>query len=64
MGFGWQNNESNVEAVAAYISDQAEQHRKFSYQEELPELLKRHRLAFDERYLGIMTDTRQPFQGA
>jgi putative transposase len=41
-------SESNVEAVTAYISDQAEDHRKFSYQEEL---LKRHRLAFDERYL-------------
>ena len=26
-------------------------HRKFSYQEELRELLKRHRVAFDERYL-------------
>jgi hypothetical protein len=26
-------------------------HRKFSYQEELRELLKRHRGAFDERYL-------------
>ena len=31
--------------------DQAEHHRKFSYQEELRELLKRHRVAFDERYL-------------
>ena len=57
-GFGWQNgygafsvSESNVEAVTAYISDQAEHHRKFSYQEELRELLKRHRVAFDERYL-------------
>ena len=26
-------------------------HRKFSYQEELRELLKRHLVAFDERYL-------------
>jgi len=26
-------------------------HREFSYQEELRELLKRHRVAFDERYL-------------
>ena len=58
LGFGWQNgygafsvSESNVEAVTAYISDQAEHHRKFSYQEELRELLKRHRVAFDERYL-------------
>jgi putative transposase len=44
-------SESNVEAVTAYISDQAEHHRKFSYQEELRELLKRHQVAFDERYL-------------
>ena len=37
-------SESNVEAVTAYISDQAEHHRKFSSQEELRELLKRHRV--------------------
>jgi putative transposase len=56
--FGWQNGygafsvgESNVEAVAAYISDQAEHHRRFSYQEEVLELLKHHRVAFNERYL-------------
>ena len=58
VGFAWQNGygafsvgESNVETLTAYISDQAQQHRKFSYQEELRELLKRHRVAFDERYL-------------
>jgi hypothetical protein len=51
LGFAWQNgygtfsvSESSVEAVTAYISDQAEDHRKFSYQEELRELLKRHRV--------------------
>ena len=44
-GFGWQNgygafsvSESNVEAVTAYIANQAEHHRKFSYQEEVREL--------------------------
>jgi putative transposase len=58
FGFAWQNgygafsvSESNVDAVAAYISNQAEHHRRFSYQEEFRELLKRHRVAFDERYL-------------
>ncbi|MBV8226040.1 MAG: IS200/IS605 family transposase [Verrucomicrobia bacterium] len=58
LGFAWQNgygafsvSESNAEAVTAYISDQADHHRKFSYQEEVRELLKRHRVAFDERYL-------------
>jgi hypothetical protein len=58
LGFAWQNgygafsgSESNVEAVTAYISAQAEHHRKFSHQEELHELLKRQRVAFDGRYL-------------
>ena len=58
LGFAWQNgygafsvSESNLETVTAYISDQAQHHRKFLYQEELRELLKRHRVAFDERYL-------------
>jgi putative transposase len=58
LGFAWQNgygvfsvSESNVVAVAGYISNQAEHHRKLSYQEEVLELLKRHRVAFDERYL-------------
>jgi REP element-mobilizing transposase RayT len=57
-GFGWQNgygafsvSESNIEAVTAYITNQAEHHRKFSFQEEVRELLKRHRVSFDERYL-------------
>ena len=52
LGFAWQNgygafsvSESSVEAATAYISDQAEHHRKFSYQEELRELLKRHRVS-------------------
>jgi hypothetical protein len=30
---------------------QAERYRKLSYQEELRALLRRHRVAFDERYL-------------
>ena len=57
-GFGWQNgygafsvSESNVEAVTAYILNQAEHHKKFSYQEEIREIFKRHRVAFDERYI-------------
>jgi putative transposase len=56
--FSWQNgygafsvSESNVEAVSACISDQADHHRKLSYQEELRELLKRRRVAFDECFL-------------
>jgi REP element-mobilizing transposase RayT len=57
-GFAWQNgygafsvSESNAEALSAYITDQAEHHRKYSFQEEVRELLKRHRTTFDERYV-------------
>ena len=57
-GFGWQNgygafsvSESNVESVTAYIVNQPEHHKKFSYQEEIREIFKRHRVAFDERYV-------------
>ena len=56
--FAWQNgygafsvSESNAETLVAYITNQAEHHRKFSFQEEVRELLKRHRIRFDERYL-------------
>jgi hypothetical protein len=45
-----QSEEIRIETYA-YMADQAEHHRKLSYQEELRELLKRHRVAFDERYL-------------
>jgi len=57
-GFGWQNgygafsvSESNVASVTAYIVNQTEHHKKFSYQEEIREIFKRHRVAFDERYV-------------
>ena len=56
--FGWQNgyaafsvSESNLESITAYILNQAEHHRKISYQEEIREIFKRHRVAFDERYV-------------
>jgi REP element-mobilizing transposase RayT len=56
--FGWQNgygafsvSESNVEAVTIYIQKQAEHHQKFTFQEEVRKLLKRHRMNFDERYV-------------
>ena len=41
----------NVESVTAYILNQAEHHKKFSCQEEIREIFKRHRVAFDERYV-------------
>jgi putative transposase len=56
--FGWQNgygafsvSESNVEAVTMYIQKQAEHHLKFTFQEEVRELMKHHRVNFDERYV-------------
>ena len=57
-GFGWQNgygafsvSECDVESVTAYIVNQAEHHKKFSYQEEIREIFTRHTSAFDERYV-------------
>jgi putative transposase len=72
LGFAWQNgygaysvSESSVEAVSAYISDQAEHHRKFSYQEELRDASETPSSRFRRTLsLGIMTDPRPPFQGA
>jgi putative transposase len=56
--FSWQNgygafsvSESNVESVIAYIANQAEHHKRFTYQEEIREIFKRHRVVFDERYV-------------
>ena len=37
--------------IHAYILNQAEHHKKFSYQEEIREIFKRHRVAYDERYV-------------
>ena len=44
-------SESNVEAVTMYIQKQAEHHLKFTFQEEVRELMKHHRVNFDERYV-------------
>ncbi len=56
--FGWQRgysafsvSESNVAIVRRYIERQAEHHRRMSFQEELRQLLKRHKIEFDEAYL-------------
>lgn len=56
--FAWQSgygafavSESNVEVVREYIASQREHHRKKSFQEEYRQFLKRHRIAFDERYV-------------
>jgi REP element-mobilizing transposase RayT len=56
--FHWQNgyaafsvSQSNVEQVRQYIKNQEEHHRRRSYQDELRELLRRHEVEFDERYV-------------
>lgn len=51
-GFGgFSVSESNVPAVKTYIANQAEHHRKVSFQDELRSFLSKHRVEFDERYL-------------
>lgn len=56
LDFYWQNgyaafsvSESNVEQVKRYIQNQEQHHRTMTFQDELRELLKRHRVEFDER---------------
>jgi REP element-mobilizing transposase RayT len=56
--FAWQGgygafsvSESRRAAVIRYIRDQAQHHRRISFQDEFLALLKNHRVEFDERYL-------------
>ena len=56
--FEWQTgyaafsvSESQVGKVREYIQTQEEHHRKKTFREEFVELLKRHNIEFDERYL-------------
>lgn len=44
-------SESQVPRVRRYIQTQEEHHARVSFRDELVELLNRHRIAFDERYL-------------
>jgi REP-associated tyrosine transposase len=55
---GWQEGygafsvgESNVEALKRYIAGQKERHRKHTFEEEMLALLRKYRVAYDERYL-------------
>jgi hypothetical protein len=41
----------NVAEVRAYIANQAEHHRKRSFQQEYRSFLERHRIDYDERYV-------------
>lgn len=56
--FAWQTgygafsvSRSNVDAVREYIADQEEHHRRVTFQEEFIAFLKRHGIAYDERYI-------------
>jgi REP element-mobilizing transposase RayT len=57
-GFAWQSgyaafavSYSQLEDVKHYIATQANHHRTVTFQEEFRAFLRRHDLAFDERYL-------------
>jgi REP element-mobilizing transposase RayT len=56
--FSWQNgygafsvSHSAIESVTQYIANQAEHHRKMTFQEEFIALLKRHNIEFDSEYI-------------
>ena len=56
--FGWQVkygafgvSVSLLDKTIQYIQTRAEHHRKMTFQEEFLALLKKHRIAYDERYL-------------
>ena len=58
QAFAWQVgyaafslSRSNVDAVCRYIRNQKEHHRKMTFQEELIELLERHGVQYDSRYV-------------
>jgi REP element-mobilizing transposase RayT len=56
--FYWQSgygafsvSESNMDQVKAYIANQAEHHRKTSFQDEYRVFLRKHNIDYDERYV-------------
>ena len=56
--FSWQTgytafsvSQSQVEAVMKYIRNQEQHHQKRTFQEELVALLKKHRIAYDPRFV-------------
>jgi REP element-mobilizing transposase RayT len=44
-------SQSNLGEVKRYVENQEEHHRKMTFQDELRELLKRHGIEFDERFV-------------
>ena len=56
--FGWQVkygafsvSVSQLDKTIQYIKNQAEHHRRMTFHDEFVALLKKHRIAYDERYL-------------
>ena len=56
--FSWQRgygvfsvSQSELARVQAYIQNQASHHKRMNYKDEFLELIKRHRINFDEKYL-------------
>ena len=57
-GFSWQRgygafsvSQSQLAAVIAYVDGQEEHHRKVTFQDEYRSFLRKHGVAFDERYV-------------
>jgi putative transposase len=42
---------SQIDKIVAYIRNQEERHRRKSFQQEYLSFLKKHRIAYDERYI-------------
>ncbi len=53
-------SQSNRAAVVRYIANQEEHHRKISFQEELLAYLKRHHIAYDERFIWGLKNSYAP----
>jgi len=58
LAFAWQGgyaaftvSPSQIEPLKNYLTRQEEHHRKQTFEDELRELLRRHEIEFDERYL-------------
>jgi len=58
MDFQWQGgyadfgvSQSNLEQVIRYVANQKQHHKKMTFQDELRELLCKHNLQWDERYV-------------
>ena len=48
---GFSVSQSNAGEVTKYIEDQAQHHRRMSFQDELRALFRCHGIDFDERYV-------------